>query len=208
MIWSKLPPGRSVRPMLPAKSVSPAMRSLSGAKCRQIEPWVWPGVCRHLGGVMFQAYGRAIGQGSVGWRGLRGGNTQPFGLLRHHLSSGKSFSFRKMGAPVSRLSLSAPPTWSMWAWVTRICLSLRPKFGQPLVDASNLVAGVDDDGLMCLLVPQEGAVAGQRAYGKCLEDHGYDCSAVSGSKGTRALAPSVPPRRYPPPPPVLAKFFY
>ena len=44
MIWSKLPPGKSVRPMLPANSVSPAMSSLSGAKCRQMEPWVWPGV--------------------------------------------------------------------------------------------------------------------------------------------------------------------
>ena len=50
MIWSQLPPGRSVRPMLPAKSVSPAMSSLSGAKCRQMEPWVWPGVWRTWAG--------------------------------------------------------------------------------------------------------------------------------------------------------------
>ena len=42
---AELPPGRSVRPMLPAKSVSPAMSSLSGAKWRQTEPCVWPGVC-------------------------------------------------------------------------------------------------------------------------------------------------------------------
>ena len=41
-------------------------------------------------------------------------------------SRGRSFSFRKMGAPVSRFNLSAPPTWSIWAWVTRICFNLRP----------------------------------------------------------------------------------
>ena len=56
MIWSKSPPGRSVRPMLPAKSVSPATSSLSGAKWRQTEPWVWPGVCKHLGGIVLEAH--------------------------------------------------------------------------------------------------------------------------------------------------------
>ena len=76
-----------------------------------------------------------------------------------------------MGAPVSRFSLSAPPTWSMWAWVTRICFSLRAEFGQPLVNAVDLVAGIDDDGLMGLFVAQNGAVAGQRPDRKGLEDH-------------------------------------
>src|SRR6266481_1247313 len=32
----------------------------------------------------------------------------------------------RMGAPVAALSCMAPPTWSMWAWVITICLSVSP----------------------------------------------------------------------------------
>ena len=39
-ILAPSPPGRSVRPMLPAKSVSPASSSFSSAKCRQMLPSV------------------------------------------------------------------------------------------------------------------------------------------------------------------------
>ena len=42
---------------------------------------------------------------------------------------------------------------------------------QAAVNAGDFVAGVDDDGLGGVLVAQDGAVALQRADGKCLEDH-------------------------------------
>ena len=61
----------------------------------------------------------------------------------------------------------------MWAWVTRICLSVRPRCGETAVDAADLVAGIDDDGFAGFLVAQDGAVALQRADGKGLEDHGF-----------------------------------
>ena len=44
IIFSIDPPGRSVRPMLPAKRVSPAINYFSAGKYRQMLPSVWPGV--------------------------------------------------------------------------------------------------------------------------------------------------------------------
>src|SRR5260370_297237 len=41
------------------------------------------------------------------------------------LSRVESFWFNKMGAPVACLSFIAPPTWSMCACVTTICLTVR-----------------------------------------------------------------------------------
>ena len=46
MIFSKEPPGRSVRPIDPANNVSPAISFFSAEKYRQTLPSVWPGVCR------------------------------------------------------------------------------------------------------------------------------------------------------------------
>ena len=87
-------------------------------------------------------------------------------------SSGKSFSFSRMGAPVSRLSRSAPPTWSMWAWVTRICLSLRPssvsrRWMRPTSSPGSMTMASP------VLVAEDGAVACERADGKGLQNHGF-----------------------------------
>src|ERR1700674_3764323 len=48
MIFCIDPPGRSVRPMEPANSVSPASRSFSAGKYKQMLPSVCPGVCKTL----------------------------------------------------------------------------------------------------------------------------------------------------------------
>src|SRR5271170_4625820 len=42
------------------------------------------------------------------------------------LSNGRSFWLSKTGAPVAFFSLTAPPTWSICAWVTTICLRVSP----------------------------------------------------------------------------------
>lgn len=44
IIFSGWLPGRSVRPMAPAKRVSPEKRTLSELRWKQMEPAVWPGV--------------------------------------------------------------------------------------------------------------------------------------------------------------------
>jgi hypothetical protein len=45
---------------------------------------------------------------------------------------------------------------------------------KPLVDAANVISGINDDGLAGLLVAQDGAVALQRSDGKRLKNHMQD----------------------------------
>src|ERR1039458_9336133 len=54
---------------------------------------------------------------------------------------------------------------------------LEAEFGKAALNAANLVAGIDDDGLAGFLVAQDGAVAGERADGEGFEDHGFYCRA-------------------------------
>ena len=88
-IFHESPPGRSVRPMDPAKSVSPAISSFSGAKCRQMLPGVCPGVCRTLGRVACNPDDHSLFRAGVGGSDLRRLDAQPSRLHVHHLQQRK-----------------------------------------------------------------------------------------------------------------------
>ena len=61
--------------------------------------------------------------------------------------------------------------WSMWAWVTRICLTVSWCFCKQGQDAADVVAGIDHDGLAGGLVAEDGAVALERTDGEDFMDH-------------------------------------
>jgi len=52
-------------------------------------------------------------------------------------------------------------------------LELETEFGEAAMDAADLVAGIDDDGLAGHFVAEDGAVAGQRADGKGFQNHDF-----------------------------------
>ena len=54
----------------------------------------------------------------------------------------------------------------------------QAKFGEAAMNFADLVAGIDDDGLVGFFVAQQGAVACEWADGKGLQDHASDCRAV------------------------------
>jgi hypothetical protein len=50
-------------------------------------------------------------------------------------------------------------------------LELEAEFDEPAVNASNLIAWIDDNGLSGLTVAEDGAVAGQRANWEGFQNH-------------------------------------
>ena len=95
-----------------------------------------------------------------------------------------------MGAPVRLLELERA------AYVVDVrvghddLLELEARLGEALMNARDIVAGVDDDGLVGLFIAEDGAVAGERADGKGLEDHG----SIVGAEGLRFVLPRSPKR--------------
>ena len=51
----------------------------------------------------------------------------------------------------------------------------QAQFGEAAVNSVDLVAGIDDDGLMGFFVAQQSAVACEWPDGKGLKDHDSDC---------------------------------
>ena len=66
----------------------------------------------------------------------------------------------------------APAMWSMWAWVTTICLTVRWWRASAARMMGDVVAGVYDDGFAGGFVAEDGAVAADWADRKGLADHG------------------------------------
>lgn len=50
-------------------------------------------------------------------------------------------------------------------------LEREAEFGEPAMNSANLVAGIDDDRLAGIWIPQQRAVAGERSDGKGLQNH-------------------------------------
>ena len=71
-------------------------------------------------------------------------------------------------------------------------LELEAERGEAAVNAADLVAGIDDDGLAGLLVAKDGAVALQRADGKGFEDHGSILTPLVASDGRGLSRRSAP----------------
>ena len=90
------------------------------------------GGVEHLGGVVFEADGCAVGQGSIGRRGLRGGNAQPFGLLLHHLEQGQVVFIQKDGGAGEPLQLERAAHVVDVGMGDENLLQLEAEFGEAL----------------------------------------------------------------------------
>ena len=71
--------------MLPAKSVSPAMSSLERSKVQADRALRVPGRVQHLGGIAVETDDEPVAKNLIGRRGFRRCNSEPAGLLFHHL---------------------------------------------------------------------------------------------------------------------------
>ena len=78
-----------------------------------------------------------------------------------------------MGAPVRALSFLRTADVIDVRVGNKNLLESEAECGEAAMDAGDLVARVDDNGLASLFVGQNRAVALERANGKDLEDHGH-----------------------------------
>src|SRR5580698_9654522 len=108
------------------------------------------GGVKHLCGAGFQAYALAVGEGFVGRSRFRGCDAQPGGLLVHDFQLRQIVLVQQDGRAGEALELEG---------------------AADVVDAADLFAGINDDGLAGLLVTENGAVALQRADGEGFENH-------------------------------------
>ena len=178
MIWSKLPPGRSVRPMLPANERIAGHQQLERSKVQAHRPLGMAGGVQDLGGVVLQSHDLAIRQASVGRSHLRRMHPDPRRLRIHHFEQWQIVLVEINGRARQLLELQRPAHVVDMRVGYDDLLELEPQFGEPLMNARRLVTGIDDDGLPGLFIAQDGAVAGQRPDGKGLQDHGFDCRAA------------------------------
>ena len=200
MIWSQLPPGRSVRPMLPAKSVSPATSSLSGAKWRQTEPWVCPGVCRTLGGIALEPDGPAIVPGSRPAAPSLASPRPASWPAPHHFELRQIAFVQLDGRAGEPLQLERAADVVDMAVGDENLLQLEACAGEPLLDARDFVAGIDDDGFARLLRRREWCnciAAGRREMspGSWFHFRRHRPRSLTVASDRMAGASSIPERR-------------
>ena len=97
----------------------------------------------------------------------------------HHLEQGQVVLVEKDGRAGEALELERAADVVDVGVGDEDLLEVEAEAGEAAMDAGDLVAGIDDDGLAGCLVAEDGAVAVQRADGKGLEDHGVHCRQVT-----------------------------
>ena len=125
---SWLPWGKSVRPMLPANSTSPTnARSICGA-WNTTWPGVWPGQWRTCStSLPICTWSPSCSQ-RVGVKGSAGGKpNMALCCPRPSIQNWSPGCGPTMGICRRCASSPVPPAWSMWAWVSQICESVRPR---------------------------------------------------------------------------------
>ena len=129
------------------------------------------GGVKHLCGAGFQAYALAVGEGFVGRSCFRGCDAQPGGLLVHDFQLRQIVFVEQDGRAGEALELEGAADVVDVAVGDENLLELEAKLVEAAMDAADLFAGIDDDGLAGLLVTENGAVALQRADGEGFENH-------------------------------------
>ena len=168
---SVFPPGRSVRPIDPAKSVSPASRmSMRG----QVKAEAALGVARrvqHIGTESADRNGIAvIVEAGVGLGNLRRGDAEPAGLQVHHAHQRQIELIVENRRAGDGFELLRPGD------VVDVRVRDDDLFDREVVarkhgeDARNVAARIDDDGLARGLIAKDGAVALQQADGEGFAD--------------------------------------
>ena len=124
---SKSPCGKSVRPMLPANSTSPTKACLMPGSKNTTWPGVWPGQWRTCSP---QPPMRTVSPSCSQRVGVKGSASgKPNMRLCCGSASIQNWSAScgpSMGRPSVRASVPVAPAWSMCAWVSQICSSVRP----------------------------------------------------------------------------------
>jgi hypothetical protein len=126
-----------------------------------------------LGGVVFEAYAAAIGEGFVGRGSFRSGNADPCGLFGHDLEKGKIVFVEEDGSAGEGFELEGSADVVDVGVGDENLLQGQAVGFKALVNAGDLVAGVDDDSFASFFVAEKSAIALQRADRKGLEDHGF-----------------------------------
>jgi hypothetical protein len=115
----------------------------------------------------------AISKVFVWWGGFRGWATaDEGGLLIHHFEQWKVVFIEEDGRSGEALEAKRAADVVNVGVGDDDLFKLESKSGEAVVDAGDLVARIDDDGLSSCFVAEQGAVALQRADGKAFEDHG------------------------------------
>jgi hypothetical protein len=125
-----------------------------------------------LGRVAWQADHQAVIERLVRRcnRGCR--NADSGRLFVHHGQQFKVVLVQQDGCAGNAFDLERPAHVVDVAVGDEDLLERKAKVGQSAVNAGNLVAGIDNDGFVSLLVAQDRAIALQRTDGEGLEDHG------------------------------------
>ncbi len=130
------------------------------------------GRVQYRGGVVLEADTAAVDQAAVGGSGFRGLDAQPGGLGFNHFEQRQVVFVEEDGRARQALEAERASHVVNVGVGDENLLEGEAKFSEAAMNAADLVAGVDDDGFAGLLVAEQGAVAGQHAYGKGFEDHG------------------------------------
>ncbi len=134
--------------------------------------------------------GLVVGEVGVGWGDLGGGDAEPAGLEVHHLDQGQVELVVEDGGSGEALELLGSGDVVDVGVGDYDLLEGELVAGEGGDDAGDVVAGIDDDGLVGGFVAEDGAVALERAYYEDFVDHGI-----------------ILRRGYPPSPSILRKVF-
>ena len=119
----------------------------------------------------FKPNAEAVGERVV-WRSrFRGRDAQPPGLRVHHFEQGQVVLIQQDRCAGQPLELERASHVVDVAVGDENLLELEAQFSQASMDAADLVAGIDDNGLSGLLVAKDSAIALQWPDGEGLEDH-------------------------------------
>jgi len=125
----------------------------------------------NLRGAGFQAHFETVGEQVVGRGGLRGCDAKPPGLHVHKFELGQIVFIHQDRRAGEALELERASHMVNVGVGDKNLLELEAKVGEAALNAADLVAGIDDDGLARLLVAQDGAVALEWADWEGLDDH-------------------------------------
>jgi len=135
-----------------------------------------------LGRVVFQTHARTVGQALVGRSDLGRCDSQPACLLIHHHEQRQVIFVQENRRAGKPLELESTTHMVDVGVSDEDLLELEAQIGEAAMDAADFVAGIDDDGFAGLFITEEGAVAGERADGKGLEDHGFSVQLAADSE--------------------------
>lgn len=125
----------------------------------------------NLGWVVGEADSLAIGEDLVGRSGFWSGDAKPGCLLVHHLEQRQVVFVEVDGGAGKALEPESAANVVDVGVCDEDLGEFEAVIGEALMNAGDLIAGINDDGFARGFVGEDGAVALQRADGESLENH-------------------------------------